>query len=193
MRRAGRGATATAALLMLAGCAASPLATPAEDADGKVFQARPGMGRVYIVHGDLTTSGNTDGTAAAVAGGGVAIGGLVAILGNAMKSDASAKPRPISAGAYFLNGRPLGNMNEGHYLVLDLPPGDYLLGFEHRAPIKAATPGTIPVTVRAGAVSYQKSMLDYGGNIARPFFVLCSPEECQPRVQQGQRIAAQPF
>jgi hypothetical protein len=182
---------AIAALLLLAACVTSgppvsSLASPGDDADAKTFEAKPGMGRLYVVHGDFVAKGASaePPTSGQIWG---------AILLNVLAGPGASGPLGPSSnrvnGTYFLDDQELAVMGSGHYLVLDLPPGIYLLKFDHGSAEKVPK-GYTRVTMVEGKVSYEKSMYFDGNVNVAARFSSCKPEDCQQRIREGQRISA---
>jgi hypothetical protein len=182
---------AVAAAMNVAACVApSQLAAPASDAEGKIQTAKPGLSRVYLVHGDISFV-HGDGTAAAVGAGGLVVGLLVSGVANAIKGPATepdVKPDWV-AGRYYLDGQLLGTMGEGHYMVLDLPPGEYQLGFTHATTFGPTDAAPVRVALLADKVTYMKSRVWIVRNATTARILPC-PEGCSARVAAGQRIAA---
>lgn len=188
MKRIGEIA-AIAALATLGACTHAPslVATDEAQADGRVFQTKPGMGRVYLVHGDVKGE-HEDPTAAMMGAGGIVAGLIGGIIYNATVSREPPKPvaNPI-AGTYYLNDKPLAALGKEQYLVLDLPPGAYTLRFIHGSIYKPPE-AWLRVGVEEGKIRFEKSMFYQTPWAA--LFIGCPASECEGRVSKGQRIAA---
>jgi hypothetical protein len=190
------GFVVAAALVLLAGCVTtggpppSPLAATEADADGKSFAAPPGMGRLYILHGDIRDPVPFDYTSAP--GATSPIGLLFALTMRAAQGTGPPPPEPLTGtGRYYLNDRLLGTMGQGHYMALDLPPGEYVLRFEYDLDRERPPAGVISVPVKEGALTFRKSMINATvRGETHPVFNTCPDDECQKRIASGQRIAA---
>ena len=116
--RGTRGLAAMAALLALGACATTaPVAGDDQQADGKSLAAKPGLGRIYVVHGDLLpTGGGYSPNAPLVQGGAGAnfVVGAVAGAVGALASRPSNEPPKLIAnimpGYYFVDDKPIANL-----------------------------------------------------------------------------------
>lgn len=160
--------------------------------------AKPGLGRVYVLHGEYgNLSRLYPGGPAPVAmpgGAGASFLGnflLGAVAGAISKSDPDKPPKLSEnwiAGDYKLNNLPLATLSKGQYVALDLAPGAYLLEFTHGEALFHLQ-GSRYLTVEADTVTYLKSMTDIHRN-GRTGFFDCG-DDCPERIHNGQRVAVE--
>jgi len=206
-RRLSAGILAAATL---AGCAGGNLAGDEADKDGQTFAAKPGMARLYLIHGYLTTgtvtrpSGETIPgsatiyyyeTADQLSPGGVALvntlaGGPLAgiVAGSAAAEDATPVEQPNRKRRlwftykYFLNDKYIGDIGSEQYMALDLAPGTYKIFFEQ----PAGTSSVAPVNLNAGETQF---FLSNGARHMGAYWEKCG-DDCAPLVRDGHRVTA---
>jgi hypothetical protein len=173
----------------------SPLADKDKQIDGKVMEAKPGMGRVYLVHGNMFPMQKTR-TNAPVHGPVIGIiaaaivAGAVQASADAERKAVDADPEIKSTGIYYVDGRELGIMGPKQFMALDLPPGKYVFGYQPSKQGKAKMTQT--VELQSGDVRAFWSRIDQAGMFAEDKWTgmhLC-PDLCVPRIQDGTRVVA---
>jgi hypothetical protein len=202
----GRTTAALVGAAVLAACAsagpASRAADPAAQIDGKTLEAKPGLGRVYLVHGDIvrtlmqaTYANGNPSPVYAPSGGGLAgafAGAFISgIAQEAMKpSEKPATTDNKSTGFYFMGEQKLGIMGPKQFMALDLPPGEYVFSYQ----TSPRGGGTIKQTVlvEAGNAYYFWSRADFDAVFAPGPLTGIYPcsDDCARRIQDGVRVVA---
>lgn len=199
------------ACITVAGCAGSGghLAGPVADQDGQSLAAKPGMGRIYLIHGYLTTGavtshsgGGSPGSTAiyyydedrlSPTGRGIVngmIGGPLAGITAGEQAAEDAKPmdapfkkkRLSFTYHYFIDGKYIGDMGAEQYMALDLPPGAYKVYFEQ--PMGKSV--TAPVDLKAGETVL---FLANASSAMGAYWERCA-DDCAPLIRDGRRVTA---
>jgi hypothetical protein len=177
------------AALTLAACATpNPLASPEDDADGKRLTAKPGLSRIYVIHGDRYSREPQDADIGwAVLSGGLLAGMVMAVSNEVRKDEPPEPPKPIPMpGTYYLDGQLLGAMEKGHYMAIDVPPGEYEFAFKY-----GVNDGPSQrVKIDADGIAYLKSIVRWQGGDIKALLSSCD-EDCPVRIAAGRRVAVE--
>ena len=188
--------------LALYGCTGGGAGTDTQtDQDGQIFAAKPGLARLYIIHGSAKTTETDSGYAPSPRTNLQALAGLTgALVKIAIDSDQAPIIDPTDpddqyihlnpriAEDYSLNGKRLGKIRYGEYFALDLPAGHYAVSaFQVRAAGTEPFDQTV-IDLQPGQVAYLYSSMWVSSHAKSTELVVCDAA-CQPLVLASQRVA----